>query len=513
MRATLRLILGDQLSRNLASLQDADPAQDVLMLCEVMDEATYVPHHPKKIALLFSAMRHFAESLRQEGFTVDYVPLDAPENSGSLTGEIMRAIARHQPEKLILTFPGEWRVWRMMQQWQEQVGLPVEIREDTRFFCTRDRFQHWAATHKTYRMEFFYREMRRQHGILMRGDMPEGGQWNYDVENRNPPKQGLQVPPTYHEPPDQMTQQVLTLVRERFGHHFGELEPFHFAVTRQGALAALNRFIQQRLPMFGAYQDAMLMQEPWMYHAHISFYLNCGLLDARECVTAAEQAYHAGDAPLNAVEGFIRQILGWREYVRGIYWLHMPDYAQMNQLQATRPLPDLYWTGRTRMQCMRQCVEATRRYAYAHHIQRLMVLGNFALLAGLHPEDVNRWYLLVYADAFEWVELPNVTGMVLHADGGMLASKPYAAGGAYIHKMSDYCQSCSYKVAVKHGTSACPFNYLYWDFLLRHRERFQCNPRMAMVYRTLDRMTPERQQTIRQDAARFLTAMDNGELI
>lgn len=278
-------------------------------------------------------------------------------------------------------------------------------------------------------------------------------------------------------------------------------------MTRADALQVLEQFIAQRLEYFGDYQDAMIQNEPWMFHAHISFYLNCGLLLPLECVEAAENAYHQGKAPLNAVEGFIRQIIGWREYVRGIYWLKMPDYRAENFLQATRSLPEFYWSAKTDMNCVRQCVLNTRVHAYAHHIQRLMVLGNFALLAGIDPAEVNEWFLIVYADAYEWVELPNVSGMVLFADGGKLASKPYAAGGNYINKMSDYCTGCRYDIRQKSGADACPFHYLYWDFLDRNRDKLSGNHRMAMMYRTLARMTEEKRQTMREDSKRFLDKM------
>ncbi|MGB1866925.1 MAG: cryptochrome/photolyase family protein, partial [Candidatus Puniceispirillaceae bacterium] len=271
--------------------------------------------------------------------------------------------------------------------------------------------------------------------------------------------------------------------------------------------AVLDHFIDQRLPDFGRYQDAMLLDEPWVYHSHIGFYLNAGLLLPAEVIAAAETAYHSGHAPLNSVEGFIRQILGWREFVRGIYWLKMPGYADLNFFEAERDLPEFFWTGDTKMLCMAQAVDATRKYAYAHHIQRLMVLGNFALLAGIAPSQVNAWFLIVYADAYEWVELPNVSGMALFADGGYLASKPYAAGGAYINRMSNYCRECHYKVSQKNGAAACPFNYLYWDFLIRNRAKLQDNARLGMMYRSLDRMDAEKIAAIRHDADQFLTAL------
>jgi deoxyribodipyrimidine photolyase-related protein len=357
-------------------------------------------------------------------------------------------------------------------------------------------------------MEYFYREMRREHTILMDEDQPVGGQWNYDSENRKPPKTGLDIPETYTAKPDAITQEVLELVGEMFADHFGDLEPFHFAVTADQARSALKQFVDERLVNFGDYQDAMLQGEPWMYHSHIGFYLNCGLLTPRESIEAAETAYREKQAPLNAVEGFIRQILGWREYVRGLYWLKMPEYAEMNYLEAKRSLPDFFWTAKTEMNCLHQCVQETKENAYAHHIQRLMIIGNFALIAGLNPEEVNEWYWIVYADAYQWVELPNVSGMVLFADGGLLASKPYAASGAYINRMSNYCKGCRYSVSKKNGPDACPFNYLYWNFLIQHKERLKKNPRMAMIYRTLEKMSLDRVDEIREDSQAFLSTLN-----
>lgn len=503
----LRLVLGDQLSHNLASLKDMDHKTDVVLICEVTEEATYVRHHQKKIAFLFSAMRHFADELKAKGIPTDYIALDDPDNSGSFKGEVARAIKRHGATSISVTFPGEYRVWQDMLTWDAEFGVPVRIYEDDRFLCSRESFADWAEGRKQLRMEFFYREMRRRHDILMNGDEPEGGQWNYDKSNRKPAKQGLKIPAPTQLPHDAITKDVLALVAARFSDHFGDLEPFHFAVTRADALQVLNDFIQIRLPNFGDYQDAMLEGEPWMYHSHLSFYINCGLLDPMECILAAEVAYRDGSAPLNAVEGFIRQILGWREYVRGIYWLKMPEYGELNALQASRDLPDFYWSADTAMNCIRQCVTETRQNAYAHHIQRLMVLGNFALIAGLDPVQVNAWYLIVYADAYEWVELPNVSGMILFADGGYLGSKPYAAGSGYINKMSNYCKNCLYKVGDKVGETACPFNYLYWDFIMRHQARFRKIPRMAMMLKTLDRMSSDHKQAIRDSAVTFLNSL------
>ena len=508
MSGVLRLVLGDQLTRDLSSLADLDPATDVVLMAEVIEEVTYVRHHKRKVAFLFSAMRHFADALRAEGIQVDYVRLDDPANSGSFGGEVARAVSRHEMRQLIVTEPGEYRVLAAMRDWQDQYDIAVEIRNDDRFMCPPERFADWADGRKQLRMDFFYREMRREHDVLMDGKEPVGGKWNYDAENRESPDLSLAVPAPLSFAPDTITKEVLALVADRCAGHFGALDDFGFAVTRAQALEVLDHFIAQRLPLFGRYQDAMIEGEPWMYHSHIGFYMNAGLLLPAEVVRAAETAWHNGHAPLNAVEGFIRQIMGWREFIRGIYWLKMPDYAEMNFLGASRALPDFYWTGATGMNCLAQSIDATRRYAYAHHIQRLMVLGNFALLAGIDPRYVNEWFLVVYADAYEWVELPNVSGMVLFADGGYLASKPYAAGGAYISRMSNYCDNCQYKVARKTGEGACPFNYLYWDFLIRNRAKLGNNARLGMIYRSLDRMAPERVAAIEADAAAFLDMLD-----
>ncbi len=484
-----------------------DKAADSVLIVEVMEEATYVRHHKKKIAFLFSAMRHFADELRRLGINVRYVKLEDSENTGSFTGEVARAIAFLKPLKLIVTEPGEWRVLEMMQHWREELPIPIEIREDTRFLCSVTRFNKWSDGKKSLRMEYFYREMRRGHNILMRGDEPEGGHWNYDAENRAKLPDTVKFPDHPIFAPDEITRQCVDLVAAKFSTHFGDLEPFTMPVTRADALIALDAFIEDRLPLFGKYQDAMKQCEPKLFHSMISALLNCGLLNPQEIIKKAELAYHSGHAPLNSVEGFIRQILGWREYVRGLYWMKMPEYAKTNALSATRPLPDFYWSGKTDMNCMHQVIEETRQNAHAHHIQRLMITGNFALLAGINPPEIEAWYLSVYADAYDWVELPNTHGMVMFADGGFLASKPYAASGAYIDRMSDYCGSCRYSVAKKSGTDACPFNYLYWNFLIEHRNILSRNQRMSVIYGNLTRMKAARQDEITSDAARFLNGL------
>ena len=508
MTGTLVLILGDQLSRGISSLKNANPDTDRVLMVEVMEEATYVRHHKKKIAFVLSAMRHFAERLHQDGWQVDYVRLNDADNSGSFAGEVRRAIARHEISRVVVTEPGEWRVLKMIMSWQADLGLPVEILPDGRFIASHDDFAAWAEGRKQLRMEYFYRGMRRKTGLLMTGGEPEGGQWNFDADNRKPARAGLFMPRPRRVEPDAITCEVLELVEQRFSGHFGDLQPFWFAVTTEEAEAALEQWLAECLASFGDYQDAMLNGEPFLYHSLLALYINAGLLDPLKVCRKVEAAYHRGEAPLNSVEGFIRQIIGWREYVRGIYWLKMPGYVSENHFAADRPLPDFYWSGETDMACMRAAIGQTKQEAYAHHIQRLMVTGNFALLAGVDPAEVHEWYLAVYADAYEWVELPNTLGMSQFADGGLLASKPYAASGNYINKMSDYCGTCRYKVSRKTGEDACPFNALYWDFLARNEAMLKGNPRLGQVYRTWYRMDPEKRAEYRESAAKFLGNLD-----
>lgn len=511
--ATLRLILADQLSHSLPSLKGCDLNNDWVLMAEVRTEAKYVKHHKKKIAFLFSAMRHFALELKGEGHNLVYRKYDDKNNQGSLMAEVELLCKQKVIDKIVLTHPGEFRVLADMKSWQQRLGIPVDILEDQRFLASPSEFANWAKGRKQLRMEYFYREMRKVWHFLMDGDRPVGDKWNYDSANRKPlPKRMSPPKPTMFEP-DSITLEVIKLVSKEFVDHFGQLHNFHFAVTREQALLVLKEFIEQRLVNFGDYQDAMVEGEPWMYHSHISFYLNCGLLTPKEVITQAEHAYRNGNAPLNATEGFIRQVLGWREYVRGLYWLKMPEYKNENFLEASRSLPQFFWDTQTKMNCLHQCTKETFENAYAHHIQRLMILGNFALLAGLHPDEVNEWYLIVYADAYEWVEMPNVSGMILFADGGLLASKPYAASGSYINRMSNYCQSCHYNVKEKVGAQACPYNYLYWNFLDTNKEKLGNNPRLAMPYRTLNKMTDQKRHAIYRDSQIFFKALDDKEAV
>ena len=504
---SIRLILGDQLSNQISSLKGADKKNDVILMLEVMEECSYVPHHKQKIVLFLSAMRHFSADLRLKGYRVDYVKLDDPANTGTLTSEIKRAINRWQNEGLILTEPGEWRIQKLAESWNTSLNIKVDILPDDRFFASKERFKEWASDRRTWRMEYFYRELRKENQLLMKDGKPVGGSWNFDSKNRRNLPKGLSIPNRLRFPPDQITREVMELVSNTFKNNFGNLENFSWPVTRSEALESLRHFLQEMLPLFGDYQDAMKSGETFLFHSLLSTSLNIGLLLPQEVCRGAEEKYENGDAPINAVEGFIRQVLGWREYVRGVYWTLMPDYADSNGLDAHRKLPDFYWNGKTDLNCLKEAITATKQTAYSHHIQRLMVTGNFALLAGINPQELERWYLSVYSDAIEWVEMPNTLGMAMHADGGKMASKPYVSSGAYINRMSNFCEDCKYKVKEKKGPKACPFNYLYWTFLIRNEEKLSQNPRMGIPYKTLDKWTKDIKKEYLDSADDFLKSI------
>lgn len=497
----------------MTSLARINKETDQVLLAEVRSEATYVKHHKQKIAFVFSAMRHFAEILVASGYQVTYVKYEDTANRGSLFEEVKHLVNSDNISEVVVAKAAEYRLSTEIETWSTQLAKPVTVTSDNRFMAIEDDFAQWAQGKKQFRMEFFYREMRKRFNILMDDKQPVGGKWNYDSDNRQKLPANFKPPAPTTFTPDNITQSVIDLVNKEFSEHFGELNNFHYAVTRKQALQVLDEFIENRLPNFGAYQDAMVQDEAWMYHSHVSFYINVGLLTPEEAILAAQQAYFDGHAPINSVEGFIRQILGWREYIRGFYWYFMPGLKSDNYLDAKTALPEFYWTGKTDMNCLSQCIKQTKEHAYAHHIQRLMVLGNFALLAGLEPEQVNEWYLIVYADAYEWVELPNVSGMVLYSDGGNIASKPYAASGTYINKMSNYCANCHYSVKEKTGPQACPFNYLYWGFVNKHKDKLENNPRMAMIYRTMAKMDQTKLGHMLDDANDFITRLNNNEKV
>lgn len=504
----LVLLLGDQLSPSISALAGFDPAHDAVVMAEVMSEASYATHHRQKLVLIFAAMRHFAAALRQRGYPVFYQQLDDGDAAPDLAAVVRRVIERVRPERLVITACGEYRLAAEIAQWPTRLGLTVEVRDDDRFACSTAEFIDWISPRRQPRMEHFYRWMRQRHRLLMAGDQPEGGQWNFDGDNRQPYRGEVAIPRHPPEPVDEITRQVMAMVASRFPERFGALADFRWAVTAAQAQQQFDHFVAEVLPHFGRYQDAMVSAEPFLFHSLVSTSLNIGLLLPLDLCRQVEAAWRRGRVPLNAAEGFIRQIIGWREYVRGLYWWRMPDYGRCNQLAAHRPLPPSYWGAPTRMRCIGETVQAIRDHGYAHHIQRLMVTGNFALLAGLDPDEVCDWYLAVFADAFDWVELPNTRGMALHADGGLLGSKPYAASGAYIKRMSNYCQGCWYDVRQTTGARACPFNALYWDFIDRHLPRWQANPRMALIVRQWQQRPEEERQAIREQAQRLLNRLE-----
>ncbi|MGQ7244115.1 cryptochrome/photolyase family protein [Salinicola sp. V024] len=502
MSKPLILILGDQLSEALDVLASAPP-NAVVALCEVKAEGDYVPHHPQKIVLILSAMRHFADTLRDKGYQVHYSALDDDDNRQDLLEEAERLADAYGCDEIRVTHPGEWRLLERIQR----RGTRWRLFEDSRFYCSIDDFGDWLEGRKRFRMEDFYRQMRQRTSLLMEDGEPAGGQWNFDHDNRRPLDSDLVFPTPPRHRQDEITRDVTALVEAHFGDHFGTLEGFNWAVTRRQALTDLRHFIAQALPDFGTYQDAISDSEPLLFHSRLSASMNIGLLSPREVCEAAQTAWQQGRAPINAVEGFVRQILGWREYVRGIYWQRMPDYKRENRLDARRGLPDFYWTAETDLRCVRRALEMTRDNAHAHHIQRLMVTGNFALLCGVAPAALCDWYLAVYVDAFEWVELPNTLGMTLYADGGYLGSKPYCASGKYIDRMSDHCRHCRYDVKQVTGEHACPFNSLYWHFLDRHREQLRGNHRMKLIYGSWDRMQEDKRTAILDQAGKFIDSL------
>ena len=501
----LVLVLGDQLDLNAAAFDGFDPEQDAVWMAEAQEESTHVWSSKQRIALFLSAMRHFAQALRDAGRPLHYSQLDdagASGNGHSLAAKLQLDLAAIKPQRVVMTAPGDWRVWQQLKTVVEATGLALDVCDDRHFFTTVRDFSAHAKGRKSLRLEYFYRELRQRHCVLMQDGQPAGGQWNFDADNREAfGAKGPGLLPTRATfEPDATTREVITLVNTRFAQHPGTLDSFAWPVTREQALQALRRFIEERLPLFGRYEDALWPGEPWLYHSHLSAALNLKLLTAHEVVQAAEAAYRSGHAPLQSAEGYIRQILGWREYVRGIYWTQMPSYVERNALDAQQDLPAWFWTGHTDMECLKDAITQTLHYGYAHHIQRLMVTGLYALLLGVRPQQVHQWYLAVYVDAVEWVELPNTLGMSQYGDGGLMASKPYVATGKYIQRMGGPCKGCRYDPALREGERACPYTTLYWDFLMRHQPMLSKNARMALQLKNVDRMSDSQRQAVVQRA-------------
>jgi deoxyribodipyrimidine photolyase-related protein len=505
----LVLILGDQLDSQHAALAGLDPKQDVVLMAEVAAESTHVWSSKSRIAFFLSSMRHFADALIARGIRVEYAKLGA-HRFHSLADALSDAITRLSPRKVLLAEPGEWRVEEQLRDCCAQHDIELAVLEDTHFLITRHEFATWAACYKQLRMEYFYRMMRKRHAVMMDGGEPLGGRWNFDAENRGAfGKSGpgpLPAPPQFA--PDTITRDTFADIETHFADHPGSVERFAWPVTREQALTALAAFVRERLARFGEFQDAMWLQEPHLYHSLISAALNVKLLNPREVIAAAVEALDKGRASVESVEGFIRQILGWREFIRGVYWLDMPAMRSANAFDHQRKLPAWYWTGSTHMNCMKATVGQTLETGYAHHIQRLMITGIFGLLAEIRPQEVEDWYLAVYVDAVEWAELPNVAGMALYANNGRFTSKPYIASGAYIKRMSNYCTGCRYRPDVKTGVNACPFTTLYWHFLDKHEAALAKNPRTSLMVRNVTRLSGDERAAIREQAKITLNQLD-----
>jgi deoxyribodipyrimidine photolyase-related protein len=514
---TLRLVLGDQLNPLHSWFAQPQP-HVVVVLMEMRQETDYVLHHAQKVLGIFAAMRDFCSHLKAQGHRVRYVAIDDPSNRQSLTANLDALIAHYSAQRVEWQAPDEWRLDQQLAHWANEQPFECQGVDTEHFYTPRGECARLFGTRKQWLMEHFYRGLRRRHQVLMTpAGEPEGEQWNFDHDNRKPwrgtPPEPADPRPTHDHSALWATIQAAGV--KTFGNP--QASAFRWPLNRAESLALLQSFITHALPHFGDFEDAMATGRIRLFHSLLSFSLNTKMLQPHEAVQAAEAAYRSGHAPLAAVEGFIRQILGWREYVRGVYWAHMPGYTEVNTLNHQRPLPAWFWSGDTRMACMKQAVGQSLEHAYAHHIQRLMVIGNFALLAGLNPTELHRWYLGVYIDAFEWVEAPNTLGMSQFADGGRLATKPYAASASYIGRMSDHCQGCAYSAKIKTGTGsgkdagkeACPFNALYWDFFLRHRERLGGNVRLALVYRQLEKMSPAEKDALQAQVQLNLARIDS----
>ena len=509
-------ILADQLSPDNAALVGADPANSVVLIVESKARGEVVRYHQQKLVFVYSGMRHFARDLRAAGWRVDYHCLeDTPD---FLTG-LRRHVERYAPEEILLAAPNDYAMTAALPKFARRLGVPVRALPTRQFLLPREDFAAWAGERPHLVMEEHYRRMRRLTGWLMKKPVdpraaaqPVGGEWNFDPLNRLTYKQyaasGLAQPNVpVRETPDEITREVIALVERHFPDHPGHARDFWFPVDRAGALRWLDKFVAERLEHFGPFEDVLAQDHPVIYHSVLSPLLNLGLLHPRECVERVVAAYEAGRAPIHSVEGFVRQVIGWREFINGAYWHAMPGYQEVNHLQATRPLPAWFYTGETDLNCLRQTIWQALELGWLHHIQRLMVVGNFLLIAGIEPQAALRWYLEMTVDAYDWVMVPNALGVILYADGGYVATKPYAAGGGYINKMSNYCVGCRYSPLKKTGPDACPFNALYWDFHARHADQLRDNPRVSRTIQTWEARSEADRAATRAAAGNFLDSL------
>ena len=506
---TLRLILGDQLNPLHSWFTNTDN-QVIYTLMEIRQETDYVLHHSQKILALFAAMRDFAQQLVQQGHRLHYLKIDDIDNQRALPANLNALIAHYQVANFEYQLPDEWRLDQQLQSYCQSLPISHQAYDTEHFYTQRHEAALLFNSRPHWLMEMFYRRMRIKHAVLLdENQRPNGGKWNFDYDNRKTWRGTPSVPTDKRLSHDhsQLWQDLKTAAVPSFGAVTAE--DIRWPLNRSEALQQLDDFIQHGLPHFGNFQDAMTQHSWRLFHSLLSFALNSKMLNPREVVIKAEIAWRNGHVPLEACEGFIRQILGWREYIRGVYWAKMPAYLEHNYFAHHRPLPVWFWTGETQMNCLASAIGQSLQYAYAHHIQRLMVIGNFGLLAGLSPTALHQWYLGIYIDGFEWAELPNTLGMSQFADGGFLATKPYISSAAYIDRMSDYCKTCRYDKKVRIGDNACPFNALYWDFLSRHHNKLSQNPRLAMVYRNLERLSVSERNAITQQAAMILAKVDN----
>jgi len=497
----LNLILGDQLNWDSLIWNDTNKQHDLFWMAEVSNESTRTSSSKQRSVLFLSAMRHFATEIESKGFQLEYFHLGDAFSDFESTLET--TLNKHSVTQVRCVLAGDSEIVTRLERFFQQHNLTIEWLADAHFIAQRGEFQRWLKGRKQPRMEHWYRYLRKDRQILMTAQQtPIGGQWNFDKENRRSfPQAGPVINDTLPQfEPDKLTRQVMEELEKHCPKLPGNLDTFNWPVTRTQALEQLDVFIKNYLPSFGDYQDAMWTDEPFLFHARISSSLNLKLLNPMEVIKKVEQAYHDNKAPLNAVEGFIRQILGWREYIRGLYWSHRHKWLTFNKLNTDRALPRFYWDGKTDMQCLQKSISQVLDYGYGHHIQRLMVTGLFSLLWGVKPDAIHRWYLGMFVDAVEWVEIPNTIGMSQYADGGVVGSKPYIASGAYIQRMSNYCQHCPYNPKQASGDEACPFTTLYWSFIDRHQTWLARNPRLGMQVRNWSNKTKDEQQAIQKRA-------------